>query len=252
MDDPRSFGVAELDGTGRVLRLVEKPEVPPSNFALVGVYLFNRQIHEAVSSIKPSGRGELEITDAIQWLIDAGHTVFSEVLAGWWIDTGKLTPLLEANRLLLEGIERRVDGEVDNESQVDGRVVIEAGARLVRSHVRGPAVVGSGAEVSDSFIGPFSAIGPGCFIRHSEIEHSVLLGSARVVDAGRIEDSSSATAPKLRAAPVGPVRPGSWWVTTAWSTCRKVGCAPGLTGGCGYVDKTLSGRRSQLRLGCRR
>jgi glucose-1-phosphate thymidylyltransferase len=189
VEDPRSFGVAELDTSGRVLRLVEKPEVPPSDLALVGVYLFDSQIHEAVASIKPSGRGELEITDAIQWLIDAGHTVFSEVLAGWWIDTGKLTPLLEANRLLMEGIERRVDGEVDLESQVDGRVVIEAGARLVRSHVRGPAIVGAGAEVSDSFIGPFSAIGPGCLIRHSEIEHSVLLGSARVVDAGRIEDS---------------------------------------------------------------
>jgi glucose-1-phosphate thymidylyltransferase len=187
--DPQQFGVAELDGSGRVLRLVEKPAVPPSNFALVGVYLFDHQIHEAVSSIKPSGRGELEITDAIQWLIDAGHTVLSEVLAGWWIDTGKLTPLLEANRLLLEGIERRIDGEVDAESQLDGRVVIEAGARLVRSHVRGPAVIGAGTEVTDSFIGPFSAIGAGCYIRHSEIEHSVIVGSARVVDAGRIEDS---------------------------------------------------------------
>ena len=189
VEDPQQFGVAELDGSGRVLRLVEKPAVPPSNFALVGVYLFDHQIHEAVSSIKPSGRGELEITDAIQWLIDAGHTVLSEVLAGWWIDTGKLTPLLEANRLLLEGIERRIDGEVDAESQLDGRVVIEAGARLVRSHVRGPAIIGAGTEVTDSFIGPFSAIGAGCYIRHSEIEHSVIVGSARVVDAGRIEDS---------------------------------------------------------------
>jgi glucose-1-phosphate thymidylyltransferase len=189
VEDPQRFGVAELDSAGRVLRLVEKPAVPPSNFALVGVYLFDRQIHEAVSSIKPSARGELEITDAIQWLIDAGHLVRSEVLAGWWIDTGKLTPLLEANRLLLEGIERRVDGEVDAESQLDGRVVIEAGARLVRTHVRGPAIVGAGTEVTDSFIGPFSAIGAGCYIRHSEIEHSVIVGCARVVDAGRIEDS---------------------------------------------------------------
>jgi len=187
--DPQRFGVAELDASGRVLSLVEKPAVPPSDLALVGVYIFDSRIHEAVTSIKPSGRGELEITDAIQWLIDAGHPVLSEILAGWWIDTGKLTPLLDANRLLLEGLERRVDGEVDAESQLDGRVVIEAGARLVRSHVRGPAIVGAGAEVTDSFIGPFSAIGPGCFIRHSEIEHSVLLGSARVVDAGRIEDS---------------------------------------------------------------
>jgi len=157
--------------------------------ALVGVYLFDSRIHEAVASIKPSGRGELEITDAIQWLIDAGHVVLSEILAGWWIDTGKLTPLLEANRLLLEAIERRIDGEVDTECQLDGRVIIEAGARLVRSHVRGPAIVGAGSEIVDSFIGPFSAIGPGCVVHHSEIEHSVLVGSARVIDAGRIEDS---------------------------------------------------------------
>ncbi len=146
VEDPQRFGVAELDSAGRVLRLVEKPTVPPSDLALVGVYLFDRRIHEAVASIKPSGRGELEITDAIQWLIDAGHVVLSEILAGWWIDTGKLTPLLEANRLLLEGIERRIEGEVDAECQLDGRVIVEAGARLVRSHVRGRAIVGAGSE----------------------------------------------------------------------------------------------------------
>jgi glucose-1-phosphate thymidylyltransferase len=189
VEDPQRFGVAELDESGHVLHLVEKPDVPPSDLALVGVYLFDTHIHEAVASIKPSWRGELEITDAIQWLIDAGNLVLSEVLAGWWIDTGKLTPLLEANRLLLEGVERRIDGEVDSESQLDGRVVVEAGASLVRSHVRGPAIIGAGAEVVDSFIGPFSAIGPDCVIRNSEIEHSVLLGSTRVLDAGRIEDS---------------------------------------------------------------
>jgi glucose-1-phosphate thymidylyltransferase len=188
VEDPQRFGVAELDHAGRVVRLVEKPDVPPSDLALVGVYLFDSRIHEAVASIKPSGRGELEITDAIQWLIDAGHIVVPEILAGWWIDTGKLTPLLEANRLLLEGIERRVDGEV-HDSQLDGRVVVEAGARVVRSHVRGPAVIGAGSEVADSFIGPFTAVGPGCVIRHSELEHSVLCGTARVLDAGRIEDS---------------------------------------------------------------
>jgi glucose-1-phosphate thymidylyltransferase len=189
VDDPQRFGVAELDGAGRVLRLVEKPTVPPSDLALVGVYLFDRRIHEAVASIKPSARGELEITDAIQWLIEAGHVVLSEILDGWWIDTGKLTPLLEANRLLLEVLPRRIDGVVDTESQLDGRVVVEAGARVVRSHIRGPAVIGAGSEVVDSFIGPFSAIGPGCLIDHSEIEHSVLLGKTRVVNAGRIEDS---------------------------------------------------------------
>lgn len=188
VEDPQRFGVAELDQAGRVTRLVEKPEVPPSDLALVGVYLFDSRIHEAVASIKPSWRGELEITDAIQWLIDAGHVVVPEILVGWWIDTGKLTPLLEANRLLLEGIERRVEGEVED-SQLDGRVVVEAGSRVVRSHIRGPAVVGAGSEVVDSFIGPFTAIGPGCVIRHSEVEHSVICGTARVLDAGRIEDS---------------------------------------------------------------
>jgi glucose-1-phosphate thymidylyltransferase len=188
VEDPQRFGVAELDAAGRVVRLVEKPEVPPSDLALVGVYLFDARIHEAVTSIKPSPRGELEITDAIQWLIDAGHIVVPEILEGWWIDTGKLTPLLEANRLLLESIERRVDGEVQD-SQIDGRVVVEAGARVVRSHVRGPAVIGAGSEIADSFIGPFTAIGPGCVVRHSELEHSVLCGTARVIDAGRIEDS---------------------------------------------------------------
>lgn len=187
--DPQRFGVAELDGDGSVIRLLEKPEQPPSDLALVGVYLFDSRIHQAVASIKPSARGELEITDALQWLIDDGQIVLSEILEGWWIDTGKLTPLLEANRLLLEGIQRRVEGDVDDASQLDGRVVVEAGARIVRSHVRGPAVIGAGSEVVDSFIGPFSAIGPGCLIHHSEIEHSVLLGTTRVMDAGRIEDS---------------------------------------------------------------
>jgi glucose-1-phosphate thymidylyltransferase len=189
VEDPQRFGVAELDPSGRVTRLVEKPTVPPSDLALVGVYLFDPHIHEAVASIAPSARGELEVTDAIQWLIDHGHVVHSEVLDGWWIDMGKLTPLLEANRLLLEGIERRVDGELDAESRLEGRVVVEAGARLVRSVVRGPAVIGTGTELVDSFVGPFSAIGPGCLISHSEIEHSVVMGSSRVVHAGRIEDS---------------------------------------------------------------
>ena len=188
VDDPQRFGVAELDAAGRVVRLVEKPEVPPSDLALAGVYLFDSRIHEAVASIKPSARGELEITDAIQWLVDAGHIVLAEILKGWWIDTGKLTPLLEANRLLLEQIERRVEGHVED-SELDGRVIVEAGARVVRSHVRGPAIIGAGSEVSDSFVGPFSAIGPKCVIQHSEVEHSVLCGSSRVIDAGRIEDS---------------------------------------------------------------
>lgn len=187
--DPHRFGVAELDAAGGVVRLVEKPEVPPSDLALVGVYLFDARIHEAVAAIEPSARGELEITDAIQWLIDNGHGVASEILEGWWIDTGKLTPLLEANRLILETIDQRVDGEVDSESRIDGRVVIEAGASIERSTVRGPAVIGRHTVVRDSFVGPFTAIGADCRVERSEVEHSVILDHSSVIDAGRIEDS---------------------------------------------------------------
>jgi glucose-1-phosphate thymidylyltransferase len=189
VDDPRQFGVAEVDGQGRVLRLVEKPANPPSDLALVGIYLFDARVHEAVAAIEPSGRGELEITDAIQWLIDRGTPVVARELGGWWIDTGKKDPLLEANRLLLERVEARLDGTVDAESSVEGRVVIEAGARVVRSTVRGPAVIGAGARITDAFVGPFSAIGPGCEVTSSEVDHSVLLEGSRLVDAGRIVDS---------------------------------------------------------------
>jgi glucose-1-phosphate thymidylyltransferase len=187
--DPQRFGVAELDAGGEVVRLVEKPESPPSDLALVGVYLFDAAIHEAVASIAPSARGELEITDAIQWMIDHGRRVSAEIISGWWIDTGKLTPLLEANRLLLERVERRIDGDVDDVSQVDGRVVIEAGASVVRSHIRGPVVIGAGTRLIDSFVGPFSAVGRRGLIQRCEIEHSVLLDDVSVIDAGRIEDS---------------------------------------------------------------
>jgi glucose-1-phosphate thymidylyltransferase len=187
--DPHRFGVAELGDDGSVVRLVEKPAEPPSNLALVGVYLFDRRIHDAVAAIRPSGRGELEITDAIQWLVDKGLRVRAEVLDGWWIDTGKLTPLLEANRLILETLERRIDGEVDDRSELDGRVVIESGARLVRSRIRGPVVIGAGTTIADTFVGPFSAIGRRCVIESSEIEHSVILDDCRVIGAGRLEDS---------------------------------------------------------------
>ena len=187
--DPHRFGIATLDDQGHVVALVEKPADPPSNLALVGVYLFDTTIHEAVRAIQPSPRGELEITDAIQWLIDHGHRVRTELLTGWWIDTGKLTPLLEANRLLLEKLEPRVDGSVDDATTLDGRVVIEAGAEVVNSTIRGPVAIGHGTSVVDSFIGPFSAIGAGCRIVHSEIEHSVVMDDSEVIDIPRLEDS---------------------------------------------------------------
>ena len=187
--DPHRFGVAELNPDGSVNRLLEKPEEPPSNLALVGVYLFDQRVHEAVASIEPSARGELEITDAIQWLVDSGCRVRTEILEGWWIDTGKLTPLLEANRLLLETVERRIDGDVDAESEIDGRVVVDKGARIVRSRIRGPVAIAAGTTIVDSFIGPFTAIGRDCEIEGSEIEHSVVLENCRVIRAGRLEDS---------------------------------------------------------------
>ncbi|MDA2972233.1 MAG: glucose-1-phosphate thymidylyltransferase [Actinomycetota bacterium] len=187
--DPHRFGIAELDANGNVVRLVEKPAEPPTDLALVGVYLFDRTINDAVRAIAPSGRGELEITDAIQWLVDQGQRVRCELLTGWWIDTGKLTPLLEANRLLLDVIEPRVDGDVDNASSIDGRVVVEAGAVIRNSTLRGPLVIGAGATITDSFIGPYSAIGDGCEVVHSEIEHSVIMERSRIIDIPRLEDS---------------------------------------------------------------
>jgi glucose-1-phosphate thymidylyltransferase len=187
--DPRHFGVAELDRSGRVVRLVEKPETPPSELALVGVYLFDARIHDAVRAIRPSKRNELEITDAIQWLIDAGHPVSSQILAGWWIDTGKLTPLLEANRLVLETIERGIDGDVDADSKIEGRVVISRGAIVRSSTIRGPVVIGDRSVVTDSFIGPFTAVDVDCRIDHTDLENSVLCAGSSLQDGGRIVDS---------------------------------------------------------------
>jgi glucose-1-phosphate thymidylyltransferase len=187
--DPHRFGIAELDDGGHVVRLVEKPEIPPSDLALVGVYLFDSTIHDAVAAIEPSARGELEITDAIQWLIDHGERVRCERLSGWWIDTGKLTPLLEANRLLLEKLQPCVEGLVDERSVLDGRVVVSAGAQIVNSTVRGPVAIGPETRIVDSFIGPFSAIGRRCEVTNSEIEHSVVMDDSKVIDVPRLEDS---------------------------------------------------------------
>jgi len=187
--DPHRFGIASLDATGNVVHLVEKPEDPPSDLALVGVYLFDKTIHVAVAAIEPSLRGELEITDAIQWLIDQGYRVRCELLTGWWIDTGKLTPLLEANRLLLEKIETRIDGDVDETSVIDGRVIVEAGAVVTNSTIRGPVAIGAGARIIDSFIGPFSAIGADCIVTNSEVEHSVIMARSVITDIPRLEDS---------------------------------------------------------------
>jgi glucose-1-phosphate thymidylyltransferase len=187
--DPQNYGVAELGADGAVVRLVEKPPEPATDLALVGVYMFTPRIHDAARAIEPSPRGELEITDAIQWLVDNGMRVQPHVVRGWWKDTGRLDDMLEANRLILDTLVRRLDGDLD-EAQVDGRVVVEAGARLERATVRGPAIIGAGAVVRDAYIGPYTAVGRNCVIEGAEVEHSILLegSSVRNLD-GRMESS---------------------------------------------------------------
>jgi glucose-1-phosphate thymidylyltransferase len=193
--DPENYGVAELaDGSapgeiGRVLKLVEKPSDPATDLALVGVYMFTPHIHTAARAIEPSARGELEITDAIQHLVDSGLRVEPHIVRGWWKDTGRLEDMLEANRLVLDNLVGGVEGELVD-SQVDGRVVVEAGARLERTTVRGPAVIGAGAQLRDCYVGPYTAIGEDCTVEGAEVEHSILLAGSSVCDLdGRMESS---------------------------------------------------------------
>ncbi len=186
--DPESYGVAELQGDS-VVRLVEKPPEPKSDLALVGVYMFTECVHDAARAIEPSGRGELEITDAIQHLVDQGRRVEPHIVRGWWKDTGRLEDMLAANRLVLDTVQRRVEGELVD-SQVDGRVVVEPGARLERCTVRGPAIIGAGAQLTNCYVGPYTAIGEGCSIENAEVEHSILLSGSAVHDLnGRMESS---------------------------------------------------------------
>ena len=187
--DPRQFGVAELDSVGEVTSLVEKPQHPRSDLALVGVYIFTAAVHEAVRHLKPSWRGELEITEAIQWLIDNGRKVTSTTITGYWKDTGNVTDMLEVNRLVLESIEPEVSGRVDDASELIGRVVIEAGAEVRESRIVGPVIIGRGTRVSGSYIGPFTSIAQNCTIADSEIEYSIVLGGASIQGVRRIEAS---------------------------------------------------------------
>jgi len=186
--DPEHYGVAELED-GRVSRLVEKPAAPKTDLALVGVYMFTPAILAAARSIEPSARGELEITDAIQALVDGGSRVDPHIVHGWWKDTGQVQDMLEANRLILDELEERLDGELV-ESRVEGRVVVEKGALLERATVRGPAVIGAGARIVDAYIGPYTAIGAGVTIERAELEHSIVLEGSEVRDLDhRIEAS---------------------------------------------------------------
>jgi glucose-1-phosphate thymidylyltransferase len=187
--DPRQFGVAELDEAGEVIGLEEKPQQPKSDLALVGVYIFTPAVHEAVRNLSPSWRGELEITEAIQWLIDNGRKVRSTTITGYWKDTGNVTDMLEVNRMVLEGLDYQVDGDVDAATELIGRVVIESGAVVSGSRIVGPVIIGSGSKVLDSYVGPFTSVARDCAIVDSEIEYSIVLRGASIDGVRRIEAS---------------------------------------------------------------
>lgn len=188
VENPAAFGVAVVE-EGRVVRLVEKPKEPVGNLALVGIYMFNHHVLEAVREIKPSRRGELEITDAIQWLVERGYRVYPYIHRGWWIDTGKMEDMLEANRLLLETIEPKIEGVVDTSSKISGRVVIEKGAEIVGSKICGPAIIGGRTKVVNSYIGPFTAISRGCQIVDCEITNTIVMENCVIQGCERIGDS---------------------------------------------------------------
>lgn len=184
VDNPSAYGVAEMQPDGSIKSLVEKPAHPPSDLALVGIYMFDRHIFEAVNAIQPSGRGEYEITDAIQWLIEHGYSVFPHVHEGWWIDTGKPTDMLEANSHVLEEIQPAIanSAEIDANSTVDSRVTLQAGARIINSIVRGPTIIGKATVIENSYIGPFTSIYHHCLIRNCQIERSIILENGRILD----------------------------------------------------------------------
>lgn len=187
--DPERFGVPEIKD-GKIIGVVEKPKNPKSQFAVAGIYMYDKNIFAACKSIKPSDRGELEISDAHQYLIDKGFSIGFTEITGWWKDTGKPSDLLEANRLVLDNIPPRIDGEVDHTSDVAGRVVIEPGAKIVKSKVRGPAIIGRDCIIENSFIGPFTSVGDRTIIRNSEVEYSIVLRDCKILDVGiRVEGS---------------------------------------------------------------
>lgn len=204
VEHPERFGVAILEN-GRIVRLVEKPREPPSNLALVGIYMFDHHIFEAVHAIQPSWRGEYEITDAIQYLIDHGYTVYPYIHEGWWIDTGKMEDMLEANRLVLEELEPRIEGYVDSASQICGRVGIEAGAEVINSTIRGPAIIGEHTRIVNSYIGPFTSIYHHCEIVDSELEHCIVLEHCKILEIDqRIENSLIGRHVEITRSPLRP------------------------------------------------
>lgn len=202
--EPEHFGVAELDTEGRVIRLVEKSPQPPSDMAVVGVYVFGAAIHEAVRAIRPSARGELEITDAIQWLISQGRSVRSREVSGYWKDTGRLEDMLECNRAVLELIEGDISAGAVRDSEIEGRVVLEPGAVIERSKIRGPAIIGRNTQVVDSYIGPYTSIYHSCLIEDSEVEHSIVLERTTIRGARRLQDSLIGKEVEIRRSGIQP------------------------------------------------
>lgn len=206
VDDPTQFGVAELADDGHVVKLTEKPKEPKSDLALVGVYMFDSNIFTAVKAIRPSFRNELEITDAIQWLIDNGLSVHPHIVKGWWKDTGKMDDMLEANRTVLDTFERDVRGSVDARSRIEGKVAIGAGAEIIDSVVRGPVVIGPNAKVVNAFVGPYTSIGRACVVDRCEIENSIVLEGSTISNVdGRIEASLIGKNVKIRRTDQRPV-----------------------------------------------
>jgi glucose-1-phosphate thymidylyltransferase len=205
VDIPELYGVAELDNEGRILRLIEKPKDPPSDLALVGIYMFDHHVFEAVNNISPSWRGELEITDAIQWLVEHSYSVHPYVHRGWWIDTGRPGDMLEANSLVLEELTPHVDGYVDRDSEVDSRVIIENGAEIINSVVRGPAIIGEDTRIVNAYVGPFTSIYHHVLVENAEISRSIVLEHSQIRNLDqRIEDSLIGRHVVIHRSPIRP------------------------------------------------
>lgn len=205
VDQPEQYGVAVLDNEERIVRLIEKPKDPPSDLALVGIYMFDNHIFEAVNAISPSWRGELEITDAIQWLIEQKYNVFPYVHRGWWIDTGRPGDMLEANSLVLEELTPAIEGYVDRDSQVDSRVTVEQGAEIINSVVRGPAIIGKDTRIVNAYVGPFTSIYHHCLVENAEISRSIVLEHSEIRNISRrIEDSLIGRYVVLHRSPIRP------------------------------------------------
>jgi glucose-1-phosphate thymidylyltransferase len=205
VEHPEQYGVAKLANDGRIERLIEKPKEPPSDLALVGIYMFDHHIFEATDAIKPSDRGELEITDAIQWLVDHGYQVYPHVHTGWWIDTGRPDDMLTANGLVLEELTPEIRGSVDRNSSVDSRVTIEQGAEVINSIVRGPTIIGENTRIVNSYIGPFTSIYHHVVIENCEIENSIVLENSTICDIDvRIQGSLIGRNVEMSRAPIRP------------------------------------------------